>query len=1073
MKMEFRSPVTRKFDWCVSGALALVAAAVYALTTAGYVYPGESAHLMSVWSGLDTAAFNQYPLFSFFARMFGGGNLIAPVSGVVAVAALYQLVAFFIRERIASDMLGDDEVKPFGAIGGVVAALVFMFTPCVWSAFTHLEPRGFDFLWALLALAWLVPMARGSRPFVWLAPLALGVMLGLGLADTPLFIWILPLGLVLTWRISRRRGASPYGPVALMIFVFLISFFVFAGCAVGDFDAFSEAQVRQLELYFGPEGWLFVIFFTTLPFLVSLFSSGRAFGSQSGWMQWLFHLAMTFVAILAVATPLAPSSLMEPYGILPVAAGGLAAFVCGYLAAYWWMQTVGALDPADAASESGSSVRTGRFVAAAAGGVFGLVLVISALLNVFSFERDRGAFADAIARKLIADLGERTWIVTDGVLDDHIRYAAKFGFREEKEVNLVCLQRDLDKEYTERLAGLVAAKGIGGAKNQELVLSLTLGVLPFVQDWFEADPEGVRKSVVIFGVPDLWYGAGIQAVPEFLFFGGDAGRKVDSAADWNLFKKLLEAPEGWGSYRLYQTKNPVDRMRFNLRRHLGFVANDRGFWLQDQGRDDEAFDCYERVLAEIDADNVSALFNEYEMSNAGYRRAAAKTRELTAKIGAIVEDKGRRYSLLPLGNYYGYVRNPAIFIRMGLAWARNGRPGEALNQVRRAIDFIPSEGRTEIMSMMAALYASENEQEKSRDIYLQLLEKDATSHDALVGLMRLELQAGNVEQAIAYLKRSVEVLGDDPRGVTERAMLQLLQGDLGGAKATLRQVTDANRDDLQAWSLLAAVIMQQIDASTDAKEKQALTKELKDEILPTMEKHAGGSGDYHVQTTRAFILMREDGQDKRREARDAFVAAEKDRPDIGATSDIVLGLDISLNDTEDAEREAREVLRRNRKAPLANYVMGSLALQRGQNAEAEAFLRRSADSPKPVTLALNDLAEVLRRTRNYQEAERYARKAVAADPGLYVAWETLGSVLLDAKGDLDEAEQCVRKACELSRAKDGREEDIRMLVSLARVQIARGETARGKGTLRKVQARIDELSDYERAEFEELRKSAR
>ena len=31
--------------------------------------------------------------------------------------------------------------------------------------------------------------------------------------------------------------------------------------------------------------------------------------------------------------------------------------------------------------------------------------------------------------------------------------------------------------------------------------------------------------------------------------------------------------------------NPIDRLRFSLRRHLGFVANNRGVYLQDQGLD--------------------------------------------------------------------------------------------------------------------------------------------------------------------------------------------------------------------------------------------------------------------------------------------------------------------------------------------------------------------------------------------------------------------------------------------------------------------------------------------------------
>ena len=94
-------------------------------------------------------------------------------------------------------------------------------------------------------------------------------------------------------------------------------------------------------------------------------------------------------------------------------------------------------------------------------------------------------------------------------------------------------------------------------------------------------------------------------------------------------------------------------------------------------------------------------------------------------------------------------------------------------------------------------------------------------------------------------------------------------------------------------------------------------------------------------------------------------------------------------------------------------------------------------------------------------------------PNLYVAWETLGSVLMDANHNLDEAENCIRRACELSRAKDGREADVRMLMALARVQIMRKDLQHAKVTVRKVQNRLDELSDFEKSEFEEIRKRTR
>ena len=121
---------------------------------------------------------------------------------------------------------------------------------------------------------------------------------------------------------------------------------------------------------------------------------------------------------------------------------------------------------------------------------------------------------------------------------------------------------------------------------------------------------------------------------------------------------------------------------------------------------------------------------------------------------------------------------------------------------------------------------------------------------------------------------------------------------------------------------------------------------------------------------------------------------------------------------------------------------------------------------------MNDLAEVYRRKKWYDEAQRYARLAVKNEPTLYVAWETLGSVLMDAGGDLAEAQSCIEKACELSKV-NGRAEDIRMVIALARVQIARGDSKTGKATLRRVQSRLGELSEYERKEYEELLKNAR
>ncbi len=1055
----------KKIDWILASLLGALAAVFYFATMADYFYPGESAQLIVAWRGLDSSAV-MYPLAKSFAGLFGYGNAMAPVCGVITTVAIYFLVVFSVRARITGE--GFLRVKESACrLGGVLAAVVFMLTPAVHEAATHLEPRLFDVMWACLSFLLFIPYLKAPKSIAWIFPLIISIMAAMGFADTPLFLLLLPVYFVLIWTITKKQGGLGYGAAAIFLFVFSLAFFVYAASATESVAQLIRFLKGLTQQYYTTRGWLTVFSLATLPFILILFSARRAFAEKSGWMQWCFHCTLSLVLILAIATPLSPSSIMQEMGILPVAAGTCVALTLGYVAVYWYLQ-IRSMWGENESLESDSISAIGRLIAYISAGVLAVAILFAMLLNVFASNLHAGRFADQVAEKILDDLGSRSWFITDGTLDNHLLLQAE---RRGKELNLVCLQRDLDKTYLEKLANRVKETNVGGERTDDLVISTSLGVLAFVQDWFTLDPDIAQKAAV-FGAPDLWYSANKKPIPELFFFGADASRSPDWKLWHEKFNQVLSAPKGWGSYKLYEVTNPMTRMRLNLRRHVGLIANNEGVYLQDQGQDDEAFDLYELVLNDIDADNVCALFNEFELSRKGNKKALAKKKEIERKLKAIVDEADRRYRLWALANYYGYIRSPEIFLKLGFAWARSGRPGEALHQIRRAIDLVPSDKRRALVMMMAALYATENGQDKSRMLYEHMLASDATNHDALIGMMRLELLDGNEEKAIQYLEKATAAAGDDPQLQIEVALLHLMRTELDQAHAILRKITETDASNLQAWSLLAAVTIQQIDAAKDENVKNKLLQYLEENILATMEKQARSSADYHLQTTRAFILLRKK-EDRRREARDALIAAARLRPDIQATGDMILGLDISLNDTVDAERQAREMLRRNRQAPLANYVMGSLALQNARYKEAETFLRRAAEAPKPVVLALNDLAEVLRRKKEYQEAEKYVRRAIEVDPNLYVSWETLGAILLDSNGNLDEAEACIAKACELSKDKNGQEADVRMLISLARVQMARGDTTRAKVTFRKVNARRNELSEFERREFEELRKDVR
>ena len=979
-------------DYLISAGLALVALVLFFVGMADFAYPGESAALITLYRGLDPIAENPYPIMGFFAKLLGGGNLLAPIVGAIIIYLVSMLTINVVRRQMMGEF--GKYYSSFGSrLAGIVAAVVLMLTPAFRSAATHLEPRLFDALVVVIIFA--IPIR---------------------------FFQIDP---AKKWR-SLIKLVSYLG-IALSLYFF--------------FGTTFQSPLKNLR-------WMFVLFFTVIPFVVAVAAGKLAFERKPNLIMYIFHAGLAVTAILSVATPFSPSTLLEPLGVLPVIPSIFAAYIAAYVITYYYVL-----------------VRQQYLVIGyTCGGTLLAVLLFAVFFNFFMFDTCRGKFADDIAREIIHDLGDREWFVSDGSLDNHIKLIAA---AEGKKLNVISLKDDLNSNYLKELAKVISEANLGGERNSDLVLSANLGVLPFLQDWLaiEKNPEAL---VAIFGAPDLWYSVGKTPIPERLFFGADKNREVGSI---DSLMTILDVPDGWGSLSIYKVKNPVERMRLELRRHLGFLANNRAVYLQDVGDEDEAFRLYELVRNHVDSDNLCALFNLFEMARQKHPKALLKKNEYDRELKQIVDDPSRRYRLWSLANYYGYIRSPEIFIRLGFTWARSGRPGEALSQIRRAIDFIPTDRRASLLNMMAVLYANEDDRAKSRRIYESVLSKNANDHDALMGMMRLSLLEGKSEEATAFLERAAaagEIAGNVE---IEKAMLYLMKGELNDARTILQKIADKDQNDMRAWSLLAATLMQIADASKDPAEKKAIELELETNVLPTMEKATTNPYDYYVQSTRAFLLLRK-GAETRKAARDAFEQAMRARPDITSTQDIVLGLDISLDDPVAAERHARDILRRNRTAPLANYVMGSIALRANNYDDAERYLKRAADHERGVALAMNDLAEVYRRKKQYAPAEKYARMTIEKEPKLYVAYETLGSILMDSDGNLDEAEENVRKAVELSKV-NGRAEDVRMLVSLARVLLKKDDKAGARATLRRVTSRVDELSDFEKGEYEELLNNAR
>ena len=374
--------------------------------------------------------------------------------------------------------------------------------------------------------------------------------------------------------------------------------------------------------------------------------------------------------------------------------------------------------------------------------------------------------------------------------------------------------------------------------------------------------------------------------------------------------------------------------------------------------------------------------------------------------------------------------------------------------------------------MMASYYAQGKQMEKSREMYKEVLAKDANNHEALMGLWRLSLQEGAVGEAKSYLERAVKA---PMKGETVRfdvALLHMMNNNLEDARLALQKITDLQPHSVQAWALLAGVVLQQADKASDPTQKQKILAEVENVIIPKMEVLSDSPRDFFVQMTRALTLMRK-GTDPEimKQTRAALEIAWMSRPVVSVGA-MVLDFDYRLLDRENAERHALQVLRMDSNHAFANWVMGSIRMGEEKLPEAEKFLRASAAAAHPLSAAQNDLAELLRRRGSLVEAEEFARAATKTDPNLYVSWETLAATLLDRGENLEEAEKCIEKAISISKTQ--KSEDVRMQLTLARVQIARKDFVKARNTLRALGKRREELtSDRDKATLDELTEQAK
>jgi tetratricopeptide (TPR) repeat protein len=301
--------------------------------------------------------------------------------------------------------------------------------------------------------------------------------------------------------------------------------------------------------------------------------------------------------------------------------------------------------------------------------------------------------------------------------------------------------------------------------------------------------------------------------------------------------------------------------------------------------------------------------------------------------------------------------------------------------------------------------------------------------DALLVQLALAVAQGKLDEAEDLLGKAAEAGVPPARLISERAGILAARQKVPEAIAALEAGV---KEHPEAWFLWARLTLLQYESKDEAS------------LAKTVRQFAAVPGaepfNLHVAKGRLAAL-----QGNAWAARDSYLQALQVNDKAVFLYDLILPLDFALADKRGAEEHATALLKLAPGHNFANYIMGSLLLERKEYGLAEAHLRRSIGSG-PTMHALNDYAVLLLETKRPKEAEHVARAALEMDAGSAAVLDTLGSTLT-AQERYDEAFEYIKKSIEA-----GGDADVRIVLHWAEALARRGDVEEAKAAAAKAAA---------------------
>jgi tetratricopeptide (TPR) repeat protein len=981
--------------WLFGAAAATVAFIVYMLTTGAIAFPGRSLEILVDYGKIKGIQPLFYPIYELFAGALVRlpGNLPLKMAVFSALCAWGTLVLLFvILSKIVYRTIEEEmDVKKrwLASLCAGLAAVAFLaFCKPFWYAANRADYACLH-LFMLLVMLRLFLLWTENVNKNWIL-LLVAFLFGLGMAEFATVIIFAPLiamTVLVMLAMSGRLSSLRVVLLALCALVGMTLYFWTAwryaqapfvhnpvGGVAEALGLLIKGQLNLIMKSLPTVGWLIVGITTFIPWVILLPLHRRGLRSETGWSFITLHLVFVLlVTALMFDFNLSPWRMLGE-GNLLVTPYMCAAMVFGYLVAFWIVEEFNPWSQKKSGKLETFRKRLCRVMAIG----MGVLVIVPVALNFQASNVKQAAVFNVMARHILSSMGDRTWLVTDGILDNYLLLAAKDM---KKDVRLMDMSRGDDKRQMREISDQFESIRL---KNQA-----ELGLIPFLQEWMQMDPA-VDQKLALMALPDLWYGTERVPIPfGLVFLGYQNMGKLD--VDWLRQKDR----EFWAKAQAMAPKKGTAislGMWYYFNRQMSLMANNLGVILEDSGKPDEAYATY-GLSRSMESNNLSALLNQFAMIKSGYQAPDAIA--VSNQLVQIEAEALQGYNIWGLSRYYGYVRSPEAYANMGWTWVLSGYPGLAVSGLKRALALSRDDQVSDQVDMaLASIYLTQGLPEESRKIFARMLEKDRMDVRALLGMAELALRWRRPDESKQYIERA-EAAGATRAEVAQSwALYHMAIGDNSKARIFLEELVANYGGMTTPLHMLANVLVVQ----KDAKSMEKLAEKIK-----KMERQ-----DFH--TCRALAIasaMKNDGAAMREYLEQSMMYKPRDVSSL----DLLLRMDMKEGRLDMAEQHALELLRVRPGHPYGNFVMGSLQMKRRDYKLAEDSLSRSlAEQRNPDTL--NDLAWAVLMGGKSEEAETLVKEALSKNNQLAAAWDTLGMVYLK-QGKLEEARKALQQALNL------------------------------------------------------------